>query len=175
MDLHGAEHLYTLSLLAITFATVSAFVTIVRQIKGGQLSVADVHLLTTYVSIGFAQCIAAMLPSAFSLLGLNGQPLWLLASGGSALIFIFVIIRIQWERRKLATGGLSALAIATFAGMWIVVLILTVNALAVSIQGVGLHAAAIILSLAIVMWSFLRKLISICSDRSDGDWDLKRG
>ena len=175
MELSGADHLHTLSILTITFATLSVLVAIVRQIKGGQLSMVDVHLLTTFVSAGFAQCLAAILPSAVALLGLSGRALWGVASGVAALLFAAVLIRIQWERRKFATLGLGSLVVVAFVGLWLSVLILIVNALVTSIQGIGLHAAAITLSFGTVMWSFVRRLASLGSQSSDGDWDLRHG
>jgi hypothetical protein len=175
MDSAGADHLYTLSILTITFATISALVTIVRQIKGGQLSMVDVHLLTTFVSAGFAQCLAAILPPALGLFGLSGRPLWGMASGASAVLFAAVIARIQWERSKFATLGLGSSAIVAFVGLWFSVLILIFNAIVPSIQGTGPHAAAITVSLGTVMWSFVHRLASLGSQSSDGDWDLRRG
>jgi hypothetical protein len=175
MELQGADHLYTLSILAITFATVSALVTVVRQIKGGLLSMADVHLLTTFISAGFGLSVIGMLPPTASLLGLSGRALWGVASGTAALILAGVIIRTQWERRSFTAMKSGFLATVTFVGLWIAVLILVVNALVPSIQGTGLHAAAVTLALGTVMWSFLRRLASLGGNRSDGDWDLKRG
>ena len=175
MELPGADHLYTLSILTITFATLSALVTVVRQIKGGQLSMVDVHLLTTFVSAGFAQCLAAILPSAVALLGLSGRALWGVSSGVAALFFAVVLIRIQWERSRFATLGLGSLVVVAFIGLWVSVLMLIANALVTSIQGVGLHAAAITLSLGTVMWSFVRRLASLASQSSEADWDLRHG
>ena len=175
MELHGAEYLYNLSILAITFATVSALVTIVRQIKGGSLSMVDVHLLTTFMTAGFVQCIAAVLPPAFSLFGLSDRALWTIASGAAALLYAGTIARIQWERSKFSKKGFGPLVLVAFAGLWVSNLILIVNAVVPSVQGIGLYAGAITLSLGPSMWSFVRRIGTLGSHHSHGDWDLRRG
>ena len=85
MELPGAEYLFNLSILAVTFATVSALVTVVRQISGGSLTKVDIHLLTTFLSAGFAISIAAILPSLVNLFGLTLQVVWPVVSGMSAI------------------------------------------------------------------------------------------
>jgi hypothetical protein len=52
-ELPGAIYLFNLSLLAVTFAVVSALVMLVRQTMGGRLTNFDVYLITSYVSFGF--------------------------------------------------------------------------------------------------------------------------
>ena len=47
MELPGEVYLFNLSLIAVTFAVVSALVMIMRQTMGGSLSNFDVYLITT--------------------------------------------------------------------------------------------------------------------------------
>ena len=175
MELHGSAHVFNLSLLAITFAAVSVLVMLVRQTMGGKLSNVDVHLVTTFVSLGFAQAIIAVLPPAADLLGLGGRPLWAVASGLSALMLAGVFAHIQWERAKFTTGSKNPLVVLAFSLQWLSVLVLLVNAVFPAIQGVGLHAAAVTLSLATAMWAFVRRIASLGGDHAGEDWDLKNG
>ena len=175
MELPGATYLYNLSILAITFAALSVLLTVVRQIIGGKLSGVDIHLVTTFVSAGFGQAIAAVLPPAVDLFGLAGPTLWAVASGTAAILSAAVIGRIQWERSKFATEGPEPLVVVSFVGLWLSVLMLGANALIPAIQGVGLHAAAVTLSLGAVMWAFVRRIASLGGDNAGGDWDLKHG
>jgi cytochrome c oxidase subunit IV len=116
MELPGSTYLFNLSLLAITFAAVSVLVMLVRQTMGGKLSKIDVHLVTTFVSLGFVQAISAVLPPAADLFGLSDRVLWAVASGPAALLLAAVFAHIQWERSKLTTERLAPLVVFAFAG-----------------------------------------------------------
>jgi len=175
MELAGSEYLYNLSLLALTFSALSVLVTVVRQINGGPLSAVDVYLVTTFTSAGFGQCFAAVLPPVVGLFGLTGQALWAVASGIAAILSAAVIARIQWERRKTEMGSLGSSLLVVFVALWLSVLILTVNAFVPAVQGIGLHAAAVTLSLGTVMWSFVRRIACLGGQRPRGEWDLGRG
>ena len=175
MEPSGSTYLFNLSLLAITFAAVSVLVILVRQTIGGKMSEIDVHLITTFVSLGFVQAIIAVLPPVVELLGLSGRILWAGASGPAALLLAAVFAHIMWERRKFAKKGLAPLVILAFAGQWLAVLILAANAVIPAMQGVGPHAAAVTLSLGTAMWAFVRRIASLGGDRLHSDWDLKRG
>jgi hypothetical protein len=172
MEAPASEYLYTLSILAISFAVASALVTAVRQIAGGSLSKVDIHLLTTFMAAGFVLCIPAMLPSSLGLFHLDGRPLWTVASGAAALSAAAVIIRTQWQRRTLAMG-LGPQTMIIFAGLWLSVAMLGVNAIVPSLQGVALHAGAITLCLATVMWAFVHRIASLGDIEAQRDWHLE--
>jgi hypothetical protein len=57
VELRGAGYLYTLSLIGITFSTISALVALLRQALGGQMTNFDVYLLRTYMAPGFITAI----------------------------------------------------------------------------------------------------------------------
>ena len=63
IDTPDEAYLFNLSLMALTFAAVSVLVMLMRQTMGGKLSNFDIHLVTSYVSRGFAIAVAAILPS----------------------------------------------------------------------------------------------------------------
>jgi len=148
---------------------------LVRQTMGGKLSKIDIHLVTTYVSLGFAQAIAAVLPAAAGLFGLSGRTLWAVASGPAALLLAAVFAHIQRERSKLTTERKAPLVVLAFALQWLAILVLAANAVIPAMQGVGPHAAAVTLSLGTAMWAFVRRIASLGGDTQSEDWDLKRG
>jgi hypothetical protein len=173
MEASASDYLFTLSILAISFAVASALVTAVRQIAGGNLSKVDIHLLTTFMAAGFVLCIAAMLPSAIGLFQVGGDFVLTVASIAAALGSAAVIIRTQWERRKLASMGLGPQTMIIFAGLWLSVAMLIVNAIVPSLQGVALYAGAITLCLATVMWAFVRRIASLGDLEAQHDWHLE--
>ena len=70
----------------------------------------DVHLLTTFMSAGFVECIAAVLPPAVNLFGMTDHALWTVASGCAALLYAVTIGRTQWERSKASKQGFGPFA-----------------------------------------------------------------
>jgi hypothetical protein len=58
---------------------------------------------------------------------------------------------------------------------WIDIVLMLTNALVPVVQGVGLYAAGLTLSLASVMWAFVRRVSSLLGEKPGGDWDPKRG
>ena len=58
---------------------------------------------------------------------------------------------------------------------WITVLLLVANAAVPPLQGAGLFKAALTISLAMIMWAFVRRLASLVGDKPGEDWDPKRG
>src|SRR4030042_1795634 len=98
MELPGEAYLFTLSLVAATFAVVSALVMIMRQSMGGKMSVFDVYLVTTYISWGFAQSLVALLPPLAALFEPAPRILWAAASGLAAVVFAVVLASVvHWR------------------------------------------------------------------------------
>lgn len=59
-----------------------------------------------------------------------------------------------------------------FTLQWFAVLILITNAVIPTVQGVGLHSAAVTLSLGTAMWAFVGRIASLGGDKPSEDWDL---
>ena len=175
MELPGSGYLLNLSLVAITFAAISVLVMLVRQTMGGRLSNIDIHLVATYVSVGFTQAIAAMLPPAASLVGLSGRGLWVVASGLAATCIVVVFANILWERSRITKRPMASLINVSYVLQGLVVLLLVANAAVPAIQGMGLYVVAMTFSVAVVMWSFVKRLVSLLGEKPNEDWDLKRG
>ena len=167
MELSGAGYLYNLSILA------SAIVTVVRQIRGGSLSPVDTHLMTTFTTAGFVVCISAILPGMLGLLELSQRSLWVASSSAAALLQAATLAHFHWERSILSKHTTPPPVLAVFAGNWFAVLLLVTNAAIPDLQGIGLYAAAITLSLATSMWSFVRGIGTLAGGKHGPDRDLK--
>ena len=175
MELPGETYLFNLSLLAVTFAAVSALVMLLRQTMGGKLSNFDIYLIVTYVSLGFVVAVAAVMPALIGLFEPPPSVLWVTASGLAAVLLAAVTGNSVAARRKAATVPMSRAVTTIFAGYWIAALLLAVNAVVPHVQGVGLHASALTLFLVTLMVAFVRRIASLLGDKPGEDWDPKRG
>ena len=168
-------YLFNLSLLAVTFAAVSVLVMLVRQTMGGKLSNFDIHLLTSYVARGFAIAVAAVLPSLFLDLGLSPPVFWATTSGLAAVLFAATMALTLQQRHRVTKGGpLPPFLIFAVSLHWIAALMLAANAI-VPWQSVFAFKAALTLSLAVIMWAFVRRVGSLVGDKPSEDWDPRRG
>jgi hypothetical protein len=174
-ELPGAIYLFNLSLLAVTFAVVSALVMLVRQTMGGRLTNFDVYLITAYVSFGFAIALEAVFPPLVFLFDPPPVVLWAIASGLAAVLHGVVLANMIRVRRKVSKEPMASAVAGSFAMHGVVIAVLVINALVPPVQGVGLFAAALTLSLAIMMLRFVRRISSLLGDKPGEDWDPKRG
>jgi hypothetical protein len=175
MELPGEAYLFTLSLVAATFAVVSALVMIMRQSMGGKMSVFDVYLVTTYISWGFAQSLVALLPPLVALFEPAPRILWAAASGLAAVVFAVVLASVVHWRMKASPEPIALAVKTSFILHAVAIIIFLVNAVAEPWQGVHLFAAALTLSVASVMWAFVRRIVSLFDIKASKDWDPKRG
>ena len=173
MGQEASSYLQNIAELSVTFAAVTILLPVVRQIKGGRLSGADIHLLTTFMTAGFVASIGALLPGVLELMYLSGTALWMTASGLAAFLQAVALIRIQLERRRLSMDRSPSMVLAGFASYWLAIGILVFNAFAAPFQGAGLHALAVTLCLATAMWLFVRRVGTLRGGRSEEDWNLK--
>ena len=174
-ELPGAIYLFNLSLLAISFAIVSTLVMLVRQTLGGKLSNFDVYLITSYVSFGFVIAFNAILPPLVSLFDSAPAVLWGVASGLAAILQCGVLVNTVRRRMKASKERPSWAVIASFSTHAIIVFALVVNASVPGVRGPGLFALALTVSLAIMMWTFVRRISSLFGVEPGDDWDPKRG
>ena len=65
--------------------------------------------------------------------------------------------------------------IAALSAHAVLVLALVVNAVAPQVQGPGLFATALTVALAIMLWTFVRRIASLFGKEPGDDWDPKRG
>jgi hypothetical protein len=175
MELPGEAYLFTLSLVAATFAVVSALVMIMRQSMGGKMSVFDVYLIATYISWGFLQSLVALLPPLVVLFEPSPRILWAISSGLAAVVFAAVLASGVHRRIKASPEPIAWAVKTSFSLHGVAIVIFLVNAVAEPWQGVHLFAAALTLSVASVMWAFVRRIASLFGVKPSKDWDPKRG
>ena len=175
MELPGEAYLFNLSLIAISFAVVSALVMIMRQSMGGKMSLFDVYLISTYISWGFTQSLVALLPPLAALFEPAPRVLWAISSGLAAVIFAAVLASIVRWRLKASPEPIALAVKTSFSLHGVAILIFLANAAVEPWQGVHLFAAALTLSVASVMWAFVRRIASLFGVKPSKDWDPKRG
>ena len=175
MDVPGEAYLFNVSVVAVTFAAVSVLVMLMRQTMGGKLSNFDIHLVVSYVSRGFVIVIVALLPSLFADFGLSPAVFWAVASGSSAVLFAAVMATTLWQRTAVTHRRLPPVLMFLVGLQWVSVVLLGVNAAVPALQGIALYKAAVTLSLAAVLWQFVRRISSLLGENPGDDWDPKRG
>ena len=175
MELPSEAYLFNLSLIAITFAAVSALVMLIRQSMGGGLTKYDIHLISSYISYGFVLSLIALLPPLVSLFQLAPHTLWTVSSGLAVLLFGPVLASIIFRRRKASPHPVPIVVKASFCLHGFAIALLLVNAAITPWQGIQLYAAALTLSAATVMWTFERRIASLFSDKPLEGFDPDRG
>ncbi len=171
MELVGTAYLLNLSLVAMTFATVSALVMLIRQTMGGKLSNFDIFLTSLYVSLGFAAAINAILPPLVALFHLSEALTWTVAGLFASAIQAMTILRIQLGRSKAAHVALPPMVFLAYSIHWAAVVLFVVNAVVPAFQGPALHAIAVTLSLCMAMWTFVRRISLLLGEKPGQDWD----
>lgn len=175
MEELGLVYLFNLSLLAMTFTAVSALVMLIRHTLGGKLHNFDVYLITAYVSFGFAQAIAAILPPLVALFDLPAAAHWAISSGLAAIILGSALASVIQRRSKASAVATSLGVKLFFCVQGFAVFLLLLNAFGWPWQGVHIFAAALTLSVAAALWAFVRRIASLFGDKPGTDWDPKRG
>ena len=175
MELPGASYLFNLSLIAVTFAAVSALVMLLRQTMGGKLSNFDIHLITAYVSGGFAITLGAVMPPLIWLGGLSPTLSWSVSSSLAGLFVALYLASIVRRRRKASGPGAPTMVLIDWLLQAVAIVMLIVNAVFPLLQSVLLFASALTLSLAVLMWSFVRRIATLLGNKPGEDWDPKRG
>jgi hypothetical protein len=175
MDLPGEAYLFNLSLLAITFAAVSALVMLLRQTMGGKLSNFDLHLITSYISGGFALTLGAVMPPLVSLGAPAPAVLWGVSSALAALFLASFLVSMIRRRRKASGAAAPPMVVLDWTSHGIAIVLLAANAVVPALQGVIVFAVALTLSLGFVMFGFVRRIASLLGDRPGDDWNPRRG
>lgn len=175
MEVPGETYLFNLSLIAVTFTAVSALVMLLRQTMGGKLSNFDVYLITSFISFGFAIAISALIPPLAAFFELETAAFWAVSSGLAAIIMGSTVATNVHRRHIVAREPMSWSVRSSFAANSLSAFILLLNAVVPPWQGVHLFAGALTLSMAALMWAFVRRIGSLVGDKPSDDWDPKRG
>lgn len=169
MEFEGAIFLYNLSILAATFAVVSALVMLMRQTMGGQLSAFDTYLTSAFVALGFVIAISAIVPPLLAFFHLPLRAVWGLGSVTAAALLGYVNFANARHRSEASARQRPPAVMAAFMLQWACVALLVLNTI---LQGPALFAAALTISLATVMWSFVRRIVSLLGSRDDWNPEL---
>lgn len=171
MELPGSNYLYTLAMLGVGFASVSALIMILRQVMGGTISKFDILLIRNYIGTGFMIAIDSMLPPLVDLLSPSRPIVWSVASVAAAIPIAWFAVIYPMQRRAI-TGARPPLVVAFIDTVfWLVVAALLANATIPAVQGVGLFAAAMTVFLAIMFWAFVRRIGTLLGTQASSDWD----
>jgi hypothetical protein len=76
MELAGAAYLYTVAVIATTFAGFAGLTVIFRQILGGQLTRLDSFVVRVFIQLGFMATAGSLLPPLLSLFELPPSAVW---------------------------------------------------------------------------------------------------
>ncbi len=103
MEVKGANFLYTLAGLMITFAGFSALVLGLRQAAGAKLSLLDRYLARTVMTYIFVLTAGALLPALLALYDIPENWIW----RGSAVLFALPMLSLQvtYPRRRRKVVG----------------------------------------------------------------------
>ncbi len=175
MELPGELYLFNFSLLAMTFAAVSALVMLLRQTMGGKLSSFDVFLVNAYVAHGFVLAIAAILPPLIAQFALPLPVVWAVASGLAAVLIGGKVAGTMRQRSTVIKTPMPWALKVSFGAQWFAILLLVANAMVPAIQGIAVFELALTICLAMVLWSFVRRISTLLGDHPSEDWDPNRG
>jgi hypothetical protein len=170
MELAGSGYLYTVAVIAITFAGFSGMTMIFRQILGEHFSRLDSFVVRTVIQLGLMAAFACLLPPLLAQFEIAAAVNWRISSA------ILAILLCGWSadfpRRRRAA---SAVRIPISIWCVVVLLYLTVIALAVeaihpsSALAVGIYcgAASFILMAGALLFLFsLTFLFPLQTERS---------
>jgi hypothetical protein len=175
MELPGSAYLFNLSIVAMTFAAVSALVMLIRQTMGGKLTDFDVYLMVAFVSMGCVLSVDAMLPPLISIFEPPPGLLWGTASGLAAVSLASEVAIVYRMRRRASTAPVPHWAAAIFVLHGADALLLAANAVIPGLQDLRVFALALTLSLVVFMFSIVRRIASLLGDKSGEDWDPQHG
>jgi hypothetical protein len=171
MELPGSNYLYTLAMLAIGFASVSALIMILRQVMGGAMSKFDIMVTRNFISAGFTVAIDSMLPPLVDVFSPARPIVWTVASVLAAIPIAWLAATYPSQRRAITGVRLPLFVVFVDAVFWLIVAALLANAAIPAVQGVGLFAAAMTTYLALQMWIFVRRISTLLRTQAGSDWD----
>ena len=144
MELSGSGYLYTLAILCITFATMSAIVVVLRHTTGAPFSSFELHLTKLYVEEAFLVAGLSMLPVLLSLLAIPHPLVWQVVSviGAAALgVHGYAMAR---RRRAVTRDRLPTSVWIMLTIRALLVLALLANAMAIPIEiNAGVYSAIV--------------------------------
>ena len=135
----------------------------------------DIYLLRTYLAAGFIIAVTAIIPQILALLRVPGELVWMIASPIASLpVMVFAFCNPKRRRNAGLSGMPVAIRIAVSL-TWVAAGLLIANAAVPALRDAGLHALALTVFLATMMWAFVRRVGSLMGATPSEDWDPKIG
>src|SRR5215468_2955657 len=103
MELPGANYLYALATISVTFVGFSALLLVFRQTIGGKMTKYDSYFTLSFMQAGFIVTAGGLLPQLLAFYEMPNATIWR-ASSLVVAIAIFVFVAITPRRRRVATG-----------------------------------------------------------------------
>jgi len=102
MELPGANYLYALATISVTFVGFSALLLVFRETIGGRMTRYDSYFTLSFMQAGFIVTAGGLLPHLFAFYGMSETSVWKAASAIMA-IPIFLFVANTPRRRRTAT------------------------------------------------------------------------
>src|SRR5260221_548284 len=102
MELPGANYLYALATISVTFVGFSALLLVFRETIGGKMTRYDSYFTLSFMQAGFIVTAGGLLPHLLAFYGMSETSVWRAASAIMA-IPIFLFVANTPRRRRAAT------------------------------------------------------------------------
>jgi len=122
VELAGSGYLYTLAVVATTFAGFAVITMIFHQVYGGHVTKLDSFVARTFTQVGFLATLGALLPPLVAQFELTPATVWRAASAGLAALLGLWSLSFPHRRHKAATTPIPPL-------VWSVVVVLDLTAI----------------------------------------------
>jgi hypothetical protein len=168
MEFAGANLLYTMATLMVTFAGFSALLLIVRQAAGAGLSSLDRFLTRTVVGHLFVLAAGALLPALLNLYELPEAWIWKSSAVIFGLPYLILLLTFP-HRRQAATGRPTPLVVlVTFVGLGSISLIAMIGyVLGGFAHKVAAYASALTVNFFTLAFAFVIALDVILREPTD--------
>jgi hypothetical protein len=103
MELPGANYLYALATISVTFVGFSALLLVFRQTIGGKMTKYDSYFTLSFMQAGFIVTAGALLPQLLALYDMPNASVWR-ASSVIVAVAILVFVVMTPRRRRVATS-----------------------------------------------------------------------
>src|SRR5262245_22252276 len=102
MELPGANYLYALATISITFVGFSALLLVFRQTIGGKMTSYDSYFTLAFMQVGFIVTAGGLLPQLLAFFEMTHTSVWR-ASSAIMAIPVFLFVATTPRRRRAAT------------------------------------------------------------------------
>ena len=108
MDLPGANYLYALATISITFVGFSALLLVFRETIGGKLTGYDSYFTLSFMQAGFIVTGGGLLPQLLAFYDLSPTLAWRAASAIAAVPILVFVVTTPIRRRRATSEPIPA-------------------------------------------------------------------